>query len=1029
MKIKYFKFFTILILFSGFLFFNGIVLAEEAPDSAPALTQDADSIAKEKESVPQEVLQDLEVSIEDLGADKASILPDSKLHIFKRIGWKMSEALTFDPIKDAQLKLKHANQQLAETKQLIDKKGIENIDPKIVSNSINNFENKLKKVKNTKKALKNVNSDKTKEVDKFLDEITDKQLKQQKMLDNIGKQAMDIAKKTDSNNMESLIGQVHETKEQALDDFTEMIVQVDEQGDAIAKRIENAMAKESGSSFKPLKHLEFLDAVYNKVPETAKQAIQKAKTNAIEQFEKRINEMPETMRTEKLQSYIKNTTGDETRLFSLLDEIKNSPTLPSDVLAKIEKVKEIVVQRFENKMQRVSAPDIKQKFLNGFNTNDAVGLIALEEFKNRMNQDTEEFRLIEQEHEKSAKAFREKFSDAKSQEQVKLFEKLSKEMLENPSPKTFKLLNELEQEVRQDPEKQAFLDQMEQEMQGKMQDRFNREGDKFMDRMTTLDPNDINFLEKMDFSPEFEGKFIDRNAQHFKDYMQDIHEPEEFDRFQERFFNVPDFVVDEIKRYDGEFEDTMQFKMRKMEEIKAEQERNIARSTLDYEEREMHHQLDRLQQKKEQEFWEKFDNIPWDDFNARQKMWQEKIKNSQDMAEQKFNERKNIFQKRLELDPWCDESCQKIQYQFIEQDYRHEKERLADDLVRERNRMELEKARHKQENPLYEKCKDGQDCEKYCKNNPGIKGCEWVMPEPGQKQCDAPAWWDFGRQECVHPKEIAPDCAKGHYWDMEAKTCVRDPYWEPPKKFKECGPDMFWNEEEGYCKRKKIEPYCGDGNCNKNEDKWSCSKDCGPSCPKNEYNNYTGETMCNYDKCASGCKNDSQGCPNECYEDVKDLCDKGPKMCESEAECRARDGYYWCRDAKCYREPCAVETFCGNGICEQDETDNNCASDCALNIPEKNIPETMPKPEIPEEVITIPETTKTEINNTREELNTDTQNNIEYMEPEIYKPEPTEIYDFPVQEPEPTRTQDNIIDNTNNTGAGIWGVIKNLFGF
>lgn len=833
MKKIYFTFSFVLVLFLGFLFFNGQTWAEE---------------------IPEEVMQDIQVSTEDLGANKARILPDSKLHIFKRIGWKMSEALTFNPIADAELKLKHANQQLAETKQLIDKKGIENINPKTVANSLNNFENKLKQVKNIKKDLKNTDPDKIKKVDKFLNEITDKQLKQQKMLDNIGKQAMDMAKKTDTANMESLIGQVHETKQQALDNFTEMIIQADEQGDAIAKRIENAMAKESGSAFKPLKHLEFLDAVYDKVPDTAQQAIQRAKDNAIKQFEKQMQELPEEKRTEKFQNYIKHSSGDETRLFSLLDEIKNSPTLPDDVLAKIEKVKEIVVERFENKMQRVNAPDIKQKFLNGFNADNANGLIALEEFKNRMKQDTDEFRLIEQEHKKSSQAFRENFGDAESQEQVQLFEKLTKEIMENPSPKVFQLLNDLEQEVRQDPEKRAFLDQMEKEMQGKIQNRFRDEGEKFFDRMTTLDPNDIAFLEKMDFGPEFEGKFINRNAEHFKDYMQDINKPEEFDKFQERFFNVPDFVVDEIKKYDNQFENTMQFKMRKMEEIKAEQERNLARSALDYKEREMHHELDRLQQKKEQEFWKKFDSIPWDDFEARQAMWQEKIKNSQDLTEQKFKERQKIFEKRLELDPWCDESCQKIQYQFIEQDYKHEKKRLADDLVRERNRMELEKARQKQENPLYGKCKDGQDCETYCKNNPGIKGCEWIMPEPGQKQCDPPAWWDPGKQECVHPKEIAPDCARGHYWDMQNKICVKDPYSEPPKKFKECGPDMHWDDDKSYCRpdqnKPEIKPYCGDGLCNRNEDYMSCSKDC--SAPAS----VCGNGICEADETSTSCASD-----------------------------------------------------------------------------------------------------------------------------------------------------------------------------
>ncbi len=75
----------------------------------------------------QEVLIDERLSLEDLGGETAVILPDSPIYFLKRWGRGINEAFTFDPIKDAKLKLQHANQELSEVKQMIDFKGIENV--------------------------------------------------------------------------------------------------------------------------------------------------------------------------------------------------------------------------------------------------------------------------------------------------------------------------------------------------------------------------------------------------------------------------------------------------------------------------------------------------------------------------------------------------------------------------------------------------------------------------------------------------------------------------------------------------------------------------------------------------------------------------------------------------------------------------------------------------------------------------------------------------------------------------------------
>ena len=63
----------------------------------------------------------------------------------------------------------------------------------------------------------------------------------------------------------------------------------------------------------------------------------------------------------------------------------------------------------------------------------------------------------------------------------------------------------------------------------------------------SLDPNDIGILERIDFGDDFKDRFVEKNTEHFQDFMRDVREPEHFDRFRERFFDAPEFIINEIK--------------------------------------------------------------------------------------------------------------------------------------------------------------------------------------------------------------------------------------------------------------------------------------------------------------------------------------------------------------------------------------------------------------------------------------------------------------------------------------------------
>ena len=810
-RARYFLFCSIII--AAFLFIALPAHAQTTDEASQAnATETAGElvVASESTEAPPEVLKDEFVRPEDLDAVRARILPDSPLHAFKRFGWNMQEFFTFDPVKDAELKFKHANQHLAEVHQLAEEKGFENIR----ADMIDQFERRLGSASRTAERLKDIKDEQPEDVERFLDDYTEKQLKGRTLLDTIGKgifEEIEQRKQEDGENaargLERVVAKVQETKEEAIEDLTEVLLEVEDSSEDVSDRITEVLEKETGSEFKELKHLEVLEVIHDRVPDSAKDAIENARRKTLERFEVSIKELPAAVRADKFEQYVEHASADEVRLMSILEHIKQNAEIPLDMIDAIEEAKEIAVRNFEEKLELES---IRETFFENFDREDVNDLHVMSDIRSRMDSEREEFRIMEEYEKQSLDAFVSEFKDSESQDQAERFRKLSEEMTKNPTPKTFRLLQELEEEVKSDPTKRAFLEKLEQDMQHKTEERFKREGDKFWNRVTTLDPEDIAVFENLHFEDSFVDEFAKKNAERFKRHMQDIVEPEDFDKFHERFFDVPDFVINEIRNNDDGFQDAIQFKRRKMEERRAEKERDIARASLDFRERELHHEFDRQQRKEEEKFWEELNDVDWEDFEERKKLWEEKIDDRYEIATKKYEEQKKIFEERLKLDPWCDDVCQQIQLQFIEQDLRHEKERLADDLIRERNRIESEQIQHRENNPLAGLCKTPEECDAYCKANSSVKGCEWAIQVEDHPECQPPGYWDYGLGYCVTYDDFLIDCQPGHYYDAKIKQCVKDPYYVPPVEFKNCGWGMHWDYDLSYCvpdQKDKCEGY------------------------------------------------------------------------------------------------------------------------------------------------------------------------------------------------------------------------------
>ncbi|MFC1700960.1 DUF5667 domain-containing protein [Patescibacteria group bacterium] len=746
-------------------------------------------LAQESEPMPasEEAIKDMEITIEDLGASPATILPDSIFHPFKRFGRNFMEAITFDPIKDAELKLQHANQELSEIKQLIDKNGMENIDQDDLINSVEWFEGKMEKIKDASETLKNEKSDNLAEVETFLNDLTDKQFKGHKVFEGFHGEIAENKDKIE--NSENIFATMKDKQSNTLKRFGETLTVIDDP-ERISERLSSVANNQKGSEFKLIKTNEILKKLEEQAPDQAKEAIEKAQEKTFENFQEDMAELPPIVRAEKFEKYTSSMPGDETVYLSIFEKIKQLPNVPQDILEKIEEVKEFTVKRFEDKIERFEDPKVKDQFFENLNGNDLDDILALEELKSKITAKQKEIKnRIDKEYTEGVIEFKKQFTDAQSKTQANRFERMIKEMTSNPNPKIMKLINELEQEVSQDSEKKAFIEDIKIKTKTEFENKFRQEGDRFFDRISTFNPEDMMIFKEIGQTQSFDTgmmeKFLNYQTNIFKEHIQEIESPEMFNRFDERMRLAPIEVINTIKTIDNDFGNAMQFKARKMMEME-----------LELKEREMQMEMERAWRENEDNFQIQLRQVQSDEEKA--KIYEQRREQDFSLMKIEFENRKAIMEARFSSDPFCDAICQEVQRTYLEQDMANREWHLQEDARMREFELEIQMKNQMQQDPFAGKCYDPRSCMEYCNQNPSAPGCGGM----GQMPID-PYMMPRTEGSVMPGMPIGPPpCPQGQIniptgpgqW-----VCKQDPYYRPPESFRQCPPGNFWNEQKGFC--------------------------------------------------------------------------------------------------------------------------------------------------------------------------------------------------------------------------------------
>jgi hypothetical protein len=187
-----------------------------------------------------------------------------------------------------------------------------------------------------------------------------------------------------------------------------------------------------------------------------------------------------------------------------------------------------------------------------------------------------------------------------------------------------------------------------------------------------------------------------------------------------------------------------------------------------------------------------------------------------------------------------------------------------------------------------------------------------LTPREGSPTCTMSSTGSYvGALPCAGSSPLATFCGDSNCDDNEnCSTCAADcgsclviPF---------CGDSTCNNNENcstcsNDCGTCPIIPVCGDGTCNGDENCSTCASDCG-NCPIVPY---CGDSNCNDNENCSTCSNDCGNCT------LAPVC--GDNSCNGAENCSTCN-------ADCGN--CSVAPYCGDGACNNNESCSICNTDC-----------------------------------------------------------------------------------------------------
>jgi hypothetical protein len=207
-----------------------------------------------------------------------------------------------------------------------------------------------------------------------------------------------ILGKIEKNASADELGTVADVREKAIEHIGDALDKINDQK-VLREALDESLSS-NGSPFKPVRNLEVLEAVEEKVPDKAKDAINRAKENAQKRFRDQLALLPEK-NTALLSDYVKEVGGNEVLYVKVFDGLKfedvheegntPQPEKTDELDKRIILAKDSAFTRLEDRLKETGDDydTAKNTVLRKANNGTLSGLRTLENIKRNVSPDLE----------------------------------------------------------------------------------------------------------------------------------------------------------------------------------------------------------------------------------------------------------------------------------------------------------------------------------------------------------------------------------------------------------------------------------------------------------------------------------------------------------------------------------------------------------------------------------------------------------------------------------------------------------------
>jgi len=319
------------------------------------------------------------VDSQDQVAAQSNILPDSPLYLLKKLGRRIREFLTFNPLAKTQLILKNNSLETVETLALL-QKASKDSNPitrgwkmNIVEGEISAIENRFNTILSLSEKVAKTDKEKAKAINAVAFNYAEKYFRSELILKGLQEKLSD----TDFTKIET-------ARTKGLTAFTKVLLNYHPDPQILSRELTNTLSFETGTYYKDIKTAEILQEIEDVTKEESqKTSLRLAQYILIEQFEKKMLAQPTAKRREILDTLVSKLPGNPMQEFKTMSRIRRVFT-SHELIAYTELYKAKILEHFENRVLGLSTEVLQSQFVKSW-IKDPADLRILEALELRIN--------------------------------------------------------------------------------------------------------------------------------------------------------------------------------------------------------------------------------------------------------------------------------------------------------------------------------------------------------------------------------------------------------------------------------------------------------------------------------------------------------------------------------------------------------------------------------------------------------------------------------------------------------------------